>query len=114
MQKGYKLLSAIATMEKREEDFKKLGWQGFLGTVTKYESLKEELSKAAPGIDGYKKFSNGHAGGDMKKGYELLSAIATMEKREEDFKKLEWQAFQGTVTEYELLKGNNGASASAG
>ena len=48
-------------------------------------------------------FSKDHAGGDMQKGYILLSAIATMEKREEDFKKLGWQQFPGTVAEHESL-----------
>ena len=103
MEKGYRLLSAIATMEKREEDFEKLGWQQFPGTVAEYDALKDELSKAAPGIDGYKKFAKNHAGGDMEKGYRLLSAIATMEKREEDFEKLGWQVFLATVTKYESL-----------
>ena len=109
MQKGYQLMSALCKFQK-VNFASELGWEArFQGTIIKLEELRKEIRDPSyqdhyNGLDGYIKFSEKHAKGDMLKGYQLMSALCKFQKV--NFaSELGWEAaFLGTTGQFETLR----------
>ena len=104
MQKAFINVSAVLD----DEVFVKLSWQGFHGSASEFQeligkilnvdgSLKEEYFRQP----GYFKFSEDHYGGAMQKAFQNVSSVLD----DEVFVKLGWQAFHGSVKEFQDLIG---------
>ena len=92
----------LTPQEKRQ-----LEWQAFHGFVQKLNQLKSEIKDSDgkikqkfTGMDGYIKVAVKHFGGDMLITFKNVSAVLS----KSEMKQLEWQQFQGTVSEYNRLK----------
>ncbi len=104
MQKAFINVSSVLS----KEVFKRLGWQAFQGTTQEFKDLKDqildekdELKKEYIGQEeGYPKFADTHTGGEMQKAFINVSSVLSKEV----FKRLGWQAFQGTTQEFKDLK----------
>ena len=99
-------LNVSAVLDK--EVFKLLGWQQFHGFVEEFEELRgkildEEgkLKEKYRDMPGYARFARDHYGRDMNKTFLNVSAVLDKEV----FKLLGWQSFQGSVEEFEELRG---------
>jgi len=84
-----------------------LGWQAFQGTVTEFKELRGKIlnpdgtiREEYQGMEGYAKFAELYYVGDMKKAYQNVSAVLDKPQMQ----MLAWQAFQGTVTEFNELR----------
>ncbi len=87
--------------------FKKLGWQQFYGSTTKFRTYREkilnETGKLRPefiGIEGYARFADLYEEGKMHKAFKNVSVI--LDKI--DFKNLGWKSFYGSVLEFRSYK----------
>ena len=103
----FQLTSKYLTPQEKRQ----LEWQAFRGFVQKLNQLKskikdeegkikQEFLTKYVGMEGYGKFAEEHFDGKMSPAFTNVSAI--LNPRE--FAKLEWQQFQGTVSEYNRLK----------
>ncbi len=94
--------------------FKRLGWQQFKGTTKEFKELKTqildehgELRKEYIGQEkGYPKFTDTYYGGEKKENGEMQKAFINVSSvlSTDMFKRLRWQAFQGTTKEFKELK----------
>ena len=118
-------INASAALNKAQ--FRELGWQQFQGGVSEFESLRSRivddwflwiLMGAHPtvrqmilnergglrveymGAEGYIRFSRKYYKGDMYKAFTNVSALLS----KEEFKKLDWQRFNGHVSEFRTLR----------
>ena len=104
MQKAFENASSVLS----KVLFKKLGWQNFKGTTSEFKELKNqildeagELKKEYIGQEtGYLQFADTYYGGEMKKAFENASSVLSSVL----FKKLGWQQFKGTTSEFKELK----------
>ena len=83
-----------------EAVFKRLGWQGFQGSVKEFKSLSDlildergEIKEEYQGMEGYAHFAEEHYAGDMKKAFMNVSSVFSKAV----LKKSGWQAFLGSV-----------------
>ena len=95
-----------STLGKKE--FQKLEWQKFQGTVTEFQNLRGQIlledgtiREKYVGMEGYAKFAEEHNNNKMQTAFKNVSAVLS----KKEFQKLEWQAFQGTVTGFQNLRG---------
>ena len=106
MQKGYVLMSALCKYQNVNFD-SEIGWEAqFPGTTKKLEELSKNFRDPRyKGLGGYVAFANDHAGGDMQKGYQLMSALCKYQNVNFD-SEIGWEAqFPGTTKELEELSG---------
>ena len=103
MQKAFMNVSSV--LDKVE--FQKLGWQQFQGAVSEFRALRSKIFKdngsvreEYVGMEGYALFSDRRAEGNMQKSFMNVSSV--LDKVE--FQKLGWQQFQGTVSEFRVLR----------
>ena len=103
MLKAYQNVSAV--LEKSEMD--QLDWQGFQGKVSEFKKLRKKILNEDSSVKeeytemkGYARFSAKHFSGNMHKAYQNVSAV--LEKSEMD--QLDWQGFQGKVSEFKKLR----------
>ena len=85
---------------------KGLQWQQFLGTSKDFKNLKELLSldviEKHKGMKGYVSFAEKYFEADMKKAYLNVSAVLGGGSRL--MKQLDWQAYQGQVSDFNKLR----------
>ena len=103
MRKAFLNVSAVLS----PREMTQLEWQQFQGTVQEYHDLKSliidedgNIKQEFVGMNGQAEFSEKHFGGNMIRAFLKVSAVSS----KSEFKKLEWQQFQGTVQEYRDLK----------
>ena len=103
MQKAFQNVSSV--LDKAE--FERLGWQGFQGTVSEFRALRNKILKGNGnvkeeyvGMDGYALFSERYMEGKIQKAFQNVSSV--LDKAE--FAKLDWQQFQGTVSEFRAFR----------
>ena len=89
-----------------KETFKKLRWQQFHGSVKDFKELIGKILNPDGtikdkyiGQQGYRKFAAEHYSGEMLKTFLNVSAVLD----DEIFKKLRWQAFQGSAKDLKEL-----------
>ena len=88
--------------------FKKLGWQYFQGTTSEFKELKNQILDEAGELKeeyigqetGYLQFADTYYGGEMRRAFINASSVLSSVL----FKKLGWQQFQGTTSEFKELK----------
>ena len=89
------------------EDFKRLGWQKFYGSVKEFHEIRKLLldkrggtKEEYQGREGYARFAEEHYAGGMFRAF--LNASSVLSKAV--FKKLDWQAFKGSVEEFYKIR----------
>ena len=104
MQKTFLNISAVLD----KEVFKLLDWQQFQGSVEEFEGLEGQildkegkLREEYQGMSGQALFARKYYGKGMQKTFLNISAVLDKEV----FKLLDWQQFQGSVEEFEGLRG---------
>ena len=103
MQKAFQNVSSV--LDKVE--FQKLDWQQFQGTVSEFRAFRdkilnkeESVREGYVGMEGYALFAEKYMDGQMPKTFRNVSSV--LDKVE--FQKLDWQGFQGTVSEFRVLR----------
>ena len=103
MPQAFMNVSAVSS----PREMKQLEWQKFLDTVSEYYGLKRKITdekgkikQEYKGMEGYAKFTQEHFDGKMPRAFQNVSTVLSPREK----KQLEWQAFQGTVSEYNRLK----------
>ncbi len=109
MQKAYAFVSAICKQHNLK--FDDLGWSAFHGTVDKFDQVVGEINKAfadkdensnfLSGIEGYKKFAEKYADGNMLRGHQLASTVSKFLGH--PFKELGWYQFPGSTEQFAEL-----------
>ncbi len=104
MKKAFINISAVLT----KAEFKRLGWQAYQGSTMEFERERDRiLDKDGQPIAEYKgqsgqaQFADKHYDGNMKKAFINISAVLT----KAEFKRLGWQAYQGSVAEFKEERG---------
>ena len=104
MQKAFINVSSVLD----DEVFVKLGWQQFQGSAREFQELIGKILNADGslkekyfGKQGYLKFAEDHYDGAMQKAFINVSSVLD----DEVFVKLGWQAFHGSVKEFQDLIG---------
>ena len=104
MQRAFQNASSVLS----KEVFKKLGWQGFKGSVEEFYQIREwlldergRIKEEYQGMGGYARFAEEYYAGDMQKAFINVSSVLSKAV----FKKLGWQKFQGSVKEFKSLSG---------
>ena len=99
MQKAFRNVSAVLS----ETEFNKLDWQTYQGLVeefrkerTKILDEKGELKEKYIAPEGYALYAEDRYAEDMNKAFQNVSAVLS----KTEFKKLGWQAYQGSVEEF--------------
>ena len=105
MQKAYKNVSVVLSGSKL---MKKLAWQRYQGSVSDFNDLvRNKIFKNGSvraeykGSEGYVLFAEKYFDGNMQKAYQNVSAILN---GSDLMKKLEWQAYQGLVSDFSTLR----------
>ena len=103
MNKAFQNISAVLS----KVEFKKLKWQKFQGSVKEFEDLRSKILDEKGNIreeylemEGYAEFAKEHYDSDMNKAFQNISAVLS----KVEFKRLKWQAFLGSVKEFEDLR----------
>ena len=103
MQKAFLNVSAVLDKGK----FKELGWQVYLGSVSEFSTLRDNildqkgnLREQYLGMKGYALFAEQYFSGDMRKAFVNVSAVLDKGK----FKELGWQVYLGSVSEFSALR----------
>ena len=103
MLKTYANVSAVLDTKQMKE----LGWQAYQGRVSEYRKLRAKIldqnGVVRPehiGIEGYALFAEREFSGEMQKTYANVSAILDTKQ----MKELNWQQYQGRVSEYRKLR----------
>ena len=106
MLKAYQNISAVLRGGSRL--MKQLDWQAYLGSVSDFNKLREKvlnedgsIREEYKGSDGYVLFAEKYFEGDMKKAYLNVSAVLGGGSRL--MKQLDWQQYQGLVSEFNKL-----------
>ena len=88
-------------------EFKRLKWQQFYGSVKEFEDLRLKILDENGNIreeylemSGYAEFAKKEYDNDMRITFMNVSAVLS----KVEFKRLKWQAFQGSVKEFEDLR----------
>ena len=102
MQRAFQNVSAVLS----KSEFQRLGWRNFQGSVSEFRSLRSKILKRGMlrieyiSMEGYVLLSEKPYEGDMQKTFINVSAI--LDKVQ--FKKLGWQQFKGSVSEYKAVR----------
>ena len=90
------------------ENFKELGWQGFIGSELEFHELRgkilDESGKPREkyiGQEGYTLFAKDHYDRAMLKAFKNVSSVLS----ESEFKELGWQGFNGSELEFHETRG---------
>ena len=107
MQKAYINVSAVLGGGSRL--MKQLDWQGYLGSVSDFNKLREKIlnedgsiREEYKGSDGYALFTEKYFEGDMKKAYQNVSVVLGGGSRL--MKQLDWQQYHGQVSDFNKLR----------
>ena len=107
MQKTY--LNVSAVLEGGSRLMKQLDWQGYLGSVSDFNKIREKvlnedgsIKEKYKGNDGYVLFAEKYFEGDMLKTYLNVSAVLGGGSRL--MKQLDWQQYHGQVSDFNKLR----------
>ena len=109
MQKAYKNVSAVLGGGDSRL-MKQLDWQEYIGLVSEFNKLRENIlnkdgsiKEEYKGSDGYVKFAKNRFKSDMKKAYQNVSAVLGG-GGSRLMKQLDWQQYQGLVSDFKKLR----------
>ena len=107
MEKAYQNVSAVLGGGSRL--MKQLDWQGYLGSVSDFNKLREKvlnedgsIREEYKGSDGYALFAEKYFKGDMLKTYINVSAVLGGGSRL--MKQLDWQVYLGSMSDFNKLR----------
>ena len=107
MEKAYLNVSAVLGGGSRL--MQQLDWQAYLGSVSDFNNLRNEIlnedgsiKEEYKGSDGYANFTKKYFEGDMQKAYKNVSSVLGGGSRL--MKQLDWQAYQGQVSDFNKLR----------
>ena len=97
-------LNASSVLSKK--DFKRSGWQAFIGSVKEFYEVRKllldekgRIKAEYKGMEGYARFAEDHYAGDMKRAFQNASSVLGKAV----LKSLGWQKFHGSVEEFKSL-----------